>query len=221
MNAIDNTISQSGKNARQLVAVEKHLTAKIEALTLASFRPIFDSQYQKGHIMSQSPFISIAVCNSLNEAHIMKGVLEQNAIPAIIEDHNFSSIYPTTNGNGVHLKIHEGDLEKANVILANISAIAKPNSIIPNNNEELEECPACGSPDIFKYKSFFGWTLGKTKPNVKGDYRACTVCDHRWRAVGDRQSNMLIVATLLGLCAYGIVWGLLSLITFLRTLYYY
>jgi len=190
------------------------LGMSLEKILLA---PIYKCAKNKGHhVMSQTPFVTIKTCGDLNEAHIMKGLLEQSGIPASIEDENFNNVYPIfTASKGVRLKVHEKHVSAAHNLLAEVKNIQP---LHPTTDTiDVEECPACGSPDIFKYKSFMGWTIGQSKPNVKGAFRRCVQCDHRWRA-GDKKDNMLLVALVLGGVAYVGVSLLLWLIDFIRYL---
>jgi|GEM_PF-1345993 len=166
--------------------------------------------------MSQTPFVAINSCNDLSEAYIIKGLLEQNDIPAIIEDTSMGSIYPGAGSFGaIRIKVHQDHVQSAHALMGNVEPISHDRSTRPQNS--ANECPACGSPEVFKYKSFLRWIFGKSRPDLDGNFRRCVSCDHRWRD-GDRKDNMMLLALVLGACAYIAVWILMWVIDFLRYL---
>ena len=64
-------------------------------------------------------FVLVRTCNDLQEASILRSVLEGSGIEALIADENFASLYPgvmITTG-GVRLLVRATDLERANDVL--------------------------------------------------------------------------------------------------------
>jgi hypothetical protein len=64
-------------------------------------------------------FVLVRTCNDLQEASILRSVLEGSGIEALIADENFASLYPgvmITSG-GVRLLVRATDLERAKDVL--------------------------------------------------------------------------------------------------------
>jgi hypothetical protein len=64
-------------------------------------------------------FVLIRTCNDLQEASVLRSVLEGSGIEALIADENFASLYPGVmiTAGGVRLLVRAGDLERANEVL--------------------------------------------------------------------------------------------------------
>jgi hypothetical protein len=64
-------------------------------------------------------FAIVRTCNDLQEASILRSVLEGSGIEALIADENFASLYPgvmITTG-GVRLLVRTAELERASDVL--------------------------------------------------------------------------------------------------------
>ena len=64
-------------------------------------------------------FVLLRTCNDLQEASILRSVLEGSGIEARIADENFASLYPgvMVAAGGVRLLVRASDLERANEVL--------------------------------------------------------------------------------------------------------
>jgi hypothetical protein len=83
--------------------------------------------------------IILTTCNTLFEAHLIKGMLENNDIKCFLTNENFSSLMPQYNGvlgAGINIVVDESDFEKAQ------------NLIIEQDTKTKIECPNCQSTNI-------------------------------------------------------------------------
>jgi hypothetical protein len=83
--------------------------------------------------------IILTTCNTLFEANLIKGMLENNEIECFLTNENFSSLMPQYNGvmgSGIHILVDESDLEKAQSLISEQDAKTKI------------ECPHCQSSNI-------------------------------------------------------------------------
>jgi hypothetical protein len=81
----------------------------------------------------------LITCNTIAEAHLVKGMLENNGIACFLNNENFTSLMPQFNGMmgaGVQVVVDEADYEKA-------SELVGLNTV---NNEII--CPECHSTNI-------------------------------------------------------------------------
>ena len=63
----------------------------------------------------------LTTCNTVLEANLIKGMLENNDIPCFLTNENVTSLLPQFNGllgSGVNILVDENDLEKAQKLLA-------------------------------------------------------------------------------------------------------
>lgn len=89
----------------------------------------------------------------LTEAHLIKGILDDNGIPCFLSDENTLSVYPLYNQGlgGIKLSVFERDLE----IAAKLVREQQETTIIPEEQEEGNDlsddapvCPLCGSQNV-------------------------------------------------------------------------
>ncbi len=93
--------------------------------------------------------IRLITCNNLQEAHIIKGRLNNEGVDCFLTNQNFTSLMPVYNnmlGGGIQVIIREDDLSKAKQLLKD--------KLEPDNADLV--CPNCGSTDI-------GLGIGKQK----------------------------------------------------------
>jgi len=91
--------------------------------------------------------IILMTCNTIAEAHLVKGMLENNGINCFLNNENFSNLMPQFNGMmgaGVQVVVDEADYERACELAG-----------LKDENSELT-CPKCHSANI-------GFGLGTRK----------------------------------------------------------
>ncbi|HPT13521.1 MAG TPA: DUF2007 domain-containing protein [Bacteroidales bacterium] len=91
--------------------------------------------------------VILMTCNTIAEAHLVKGMLENHGISSFINNENFSNLMPQFNGMmgaGVQVVVDEADYKQA-IELAGLKS----------ENNELT-CPECHSANI-------GFGLGTRK----------------------------------------------------------
>ncbi|MCF8302511.1 MAG: DUF2007 domain-containing protein [Bacteroidales bacterium] len=65
-------------------------------------------------------YICVAICNSVPEAHMLKGKLENEGVSCFLTNENISTLLPFSNsmlGTGIQVNVNTGDEEKALQIL--------------------------------------------------------------------------------------------------------
>ena len=89
----------------------------------------------------------------LTEAYLVKGILDDNAIPSFISDENVLSVYPLYNQGlgGIKLSVFERDLESA----IRLDKEQQEASFIPEDQKGVNSlvddgpvCPVCGSRNV-------------------------------------------------------------------------
>jgi hypothetical protein len=83
--------------------------------------------------------VILTTCNSVFEANLIKGMLDNNEIECFLTNENFSSLMPQYNGvmgSGINIVVDESDLEKAQRLISAQDTKAKI------------ECPNCQSSNI-------------------------------------------------------------------------
>lgn len=89
----------------------------------------------------------------LTEAYLVKGILDDNAIPSFISDENVLSVYPLYNQGlgGIKLSVFERDLESAIRLVKE----QQEASFIPEDQKGVNSlvddgpvCPVCGSRNV-------------------------------------------------------------------------
>lgn len=84
--------------------------------------------------------VKLMTCNEATQAHIIKGMLENEGIDSMLQNENMSGLLPgcVNNISGVDVLVAQSDYERAIQLL-------EQNQMIP---EQLKYCPVCGSADI-------------------------------------------------------------------------
>ena len=160
------------------------------------------------------PFVTIRVCHEMTEAQVLRGLLEQNGIPTIIDNEHMGSAIPfMSSALTLPVKVRIEDEQQANFLLDNVQPLAGNR---PYFTLDLDECPACGSSRILQYSKFLPWLFGFNKPDIEGQYHRCMACGNRWRAEGSRNENQMLVALFGSMAAFGIVWLLIYIIGWLQ-----
>lgn len=139
--------------------------------------------------------ITIATCNELTEAHILKGRLEAEGILCFLGDEHIVGAQPfyAVAVGGIKLKVPENDVDEAKAILASIQGghadfILDEIELAPPMQEHAQAqiCPHCGSDNIAeeKYnKTVFSLSylfLGFPLPFLNRRYK-CYNCGHQWK----------------------------------------
>lgn len=171
----------------------------------------YSTAYKKS---SHDPFVTIRVCHEMTEAQVLRGLLEQNGIPTIIDNEHIGSVAPfLTAEMTLPVKVRTEDEQRAKSLLDNVQPLT---SNRPHFTLELDECPACGSSRILQYSKFLPWLLGFNKPDIEGQYHRCMACGNRWRAEGSRNENQMLIALLGSFATFGIIWLLIYIISWLQ-----
>ncbi|WP_347158434.1 DUF2007 domain-containing protein [Pontibacter chitinilyticus] len=140
--------------------------------------------------------ITIATCNGLTEAHILKGRLEAEGILCFLGDEHIVGAQPfyAVAVGGIKLRVPENDVEEARAILAGIMGgstdyiLTDDIELAPPMQEHVtaETCPHCGSDNIAeeKYnKTVFSLSylfLGFPVPFLSRKYK-CYNCGNEWK----------------------------------------
>lgn len=150
----------------------------------------------------------------MTEAQVLRGLLEQNGIPTIIDNEHVGSIIPSLTAQmTLPVKVRAEDEHRAKQVLENVQPLASNRPYYPM---DLEECPACGSSKILHYSKFLPWLLGINRPDVDGAFSRCVACRNRWRAEGSRSENQMILAIFGSIATFGFIWLLLYIIGWLQ-----
>ena len=139
--------------------------------------------------------ITIATCNELTEAHILKGRLEAEGILCFLGDEHIVGAQPfyAVAVGGIKLKVPENDVDEAKAILAGIQGghadyLLDEIELAPPMQEHAiaQTCPHCGSDNIAeeKYnKTVFSLSylfLGFPLPFLNHRYK-CYNCGQQWK----------------------------------------
>lgn len=115
--------------------------------------------------MKEDNIVIFMTFGDLTEAHLIKGILDDNGIPCFLSDENTLSVYPLYNQGlgGIKLSVFERDLE----IAARVIKEQQEETIIPEEQEDLNNssdttpvCPVCGSHNVAYGASVcrkYGW----------------------------------------------------------------
>lgn len=108
---------------------------------------------------TQSKIVLFKTFNDPIQAHLVKGLLETNGIPCIIDNENIVNVNPLYSQavGGVRLSVFEKDIPQASEVV-----MAKNEIEIDDNNDKNKSiaCPHCGSDNISygqPMKGRFGW----------------------------------------------------------------
>jgi hypothetical protein len=84
--------------------------------------------------------IRLLTCDNIQEANLIKGRLENEGIPAIVTNENFTTLMPFYNGMlgaGVQVLVHEHDYQRASELL-----------VLNTIDDSAIKCPNCSSSNI-------------------------------------------------------------------------
>ena len=134
-----------------------------------------------------SKLVTVKTFQTSTDAHLAKTLLEAEGLEAFVFGENTMSINPFFTfypGMGVHLKVHEADLEKAKTLLVEPSVDLKEAEI------GYTQCPKCNSTEISRFgkdwRSYLAWgyifvpfalLAGITKKRKR-----CSSCGHIWKS---------------------------------------
>lgn len=125
---------------------------------------------------------TIATFMDLQEAHVVKGMLEAEGIPAVVVDENTARYTPAIGG--ARLQVCDEDYDRAMRVLGCGRPEAK---IPPAETPPGEACPRCGSSHIvtnpFSLKTVFALiaSLFAGVPVLsRRKQRVCGKCGERW-----------------------------------------
>ncbi len=163
---------------------------------------------------ADDPLVTVRICHEMTEAQVLRGLLEQNGIPAVIDNEHVGSIIPSLTAQmALPVKVRIEDEKNAKNILKNIQPLSSDRPYYP---VDLDECPACGSSRILHYSKFIPWLLGFNKPDIEGAYNRCMACGHRWRSEGSRNENQMLIAIAGSIAVFGIILALLYIISWIQ-----
>lgn len=86
-------------------------------------------------------FVTLSCCNTVYEAHLIKGMLKTNGIQCFLTNENISVILPHLGGmmgSGVQVMVEENDITIANELIQNQNT----------NLNKITICPYCHSTNI-------------------------------------------------------------------------
>ncbi|MBF9253981.1 DUF2007 domain-containing protein [Pontibacter sp. 172403-2] len=139
--------------------------------------------------------ITIATCNELTEAHILKGRLEAEGILCFLGDEHIVGAQPfyAVAVGGIKLKVPENDADEAKAILATIQGghadyMLDEIDLAPPMQEhaQVQTCPRCSSDNITQEKhNKAGFSLRSLLPDfllsfLNQRYK-CYNCGHQWK----------------------------------------
>lgn len=128
-----------------------------------------------------SDFYPIARFTGSAEAHIAKGLLEQNGVFCYMANEHTADLgIPAMSGH-YELRVATSDLDTAIEILSDFGDEALTEKL-----KRIERCPSCGSPDVTYANS--GWRLamramvGLDNSRLKAK-RRCRSCRAEWNSI--------------------------------------
>lgn len=140
--------------------------------------------------------ITVATCNDMTEAYILKGRLEAEGILCFLGDEHIVGAQPfyAVAVGGIKLRVPENDTAEAKAILASIQGghadfiLDDDIELAPPMQEYVQAltCPSCGSDNVAeeKYnKTIFSLSylfLGFPVPFLSRKYK-CYNCGHFWK----------------------------------------
>ncbi len=129
--------------------------------------------------------VTLATFYDVSEAHVVRGLLEQNGIPAFLPDQHFLAagwhfLFPA---RGMRLSVFDSDLEAARALIAE-----KDENLMSGG---VDTCPECGSGNVFRGASGIAATIGvflgmfvaasTAIPLILSTRgRLCRACGHKW-----------------------------------------
>jgi hypothetical protein len=128
---------------------------------------------------------TVAMFLDIQEAHIVKGVLEAEGIPAVVVDENMTSlvIYTPAIG-GVRLQVPDEDYDRARRVLG---LGEEKEEAPPAETPPGEVCPRCGSGDIRvnplspkTVLAFFASLFAGIPVLSRKKVRVCRKCGEKW-----------------------------------------
>jgi len=142
---------------------------------------------------------TLAQFNHAYQAHLLAGSLEAEGIESYIHGETFVSVYPclVNDGNGIHVKVRESQLEEAKKILNRIDSQAIPDAELPkaiNVNGKVfhlvnGNCPECNSAAVYLQSETTAAVLGvvalvfslSVPVKVDANY-ICYGCQYSWKS---------------------------------------
>lgn len=133
--------------------------------------------------------VTVARFRDWSEAQIARGLLEANGIPCWLGDANIVGVNWSLSQavGGIRLNVAASDEGDARLLLRDVDtgATARVLDAQPAGDDPIDECPACGSADVFRPTSMLGvlataW-FGVATP-LGSRRRICRSCGKEWRA---------------------------------------
>jgi DNA-directed RNA polymerase subunit M/transcription elongation factor TFIIS len=136
---------------------------------------------------SDSEFVVAGKYLHAYEAHIAKGLLESEGIPAEVQDEGIIGVHWLLSNavGGVKLWVRQADLSKALEVLSRGEPEDGVSDLTPEATEDEEACPRCGSKSVSFQKlskrlGGFSLILGIPIPVRRNRYR-CDACGYSWK----------------------------------------
>lgn len=136
-----------------------------------------------------SKLITIATFTEVVTANLVKSKLEASGIPCFLMDENTISLLPIYSfalGN-IKLKIHESDVEKAELVLKKSEPIFADDFNLKQEHKSDSStcCPNCHSDNTYKEEfsktSILGYLLLMFPIPIFSNTRRCFDCGYEWK----------------------------------------
>ena len=140
--------------------------------------------------MVMADLITIATYVSPLEAHLAKGRLEAEGIPAFIaHEHHIWANWMLSNAlGGVKVQINSSDTESAQQIIKTHNAGGYQADLDETQDTNTNPCPACGSNNITSRRSklavflvFISLGLLGVVFNIRKNHHQCNDCSQTWQ----------------------------------------
>lgn len=123
--------------------------------------------------------ITVRTYADLSEAQVAAGFLRQHDIAVFLPDQHLVStawMYQHAVG-GLRLQVPSGEADRARTLLSDVDG--------EGHYPTIEECPACGSNDVFRHKSLLAALLGfvwfAVPIVLQTGKMSCRRCRWKWR----------------------------------------
>lgn len=162
--------------------------------------------------------MNITVTTTTNpiEAHIIRGRLEAEGIPAFVlfEHHVWANWWMSQALGGVRVQVPESYVEQAKAVLADIEQDTFQTELDQQQNQDVLTCPNCGSQDTHPVKwpaklALTAFAVDFLLPYTRHRFK-CDNCQHQWQANEQKVTSWLsitvsvfIVGLLIVLAFYG------------------
>ena len=149
------------------------------------------------------------------EALVVRSVLEGNGISVFLANENMAAMHYAVAADII---IRSADRQEAEAVMANVSVF--PSQAMRYEDEEIDDCPYCGSTHVFKFIGevpvFMGF--GKSKAIPGSPWRKCLQCSSFFRVDAQRLTGHFPLALLWGGVLGGFVYGLIKFFDWIKWL---